>query len=77
MGILLFVIPCICSFFFLSSFFAKDISTTVKDRKIKFGIQVHNDMLYRVIDNGPSAICSSLYLFLFVSFQISFRQVVL
>ena len=29
MGLLLFVLPCICSFFFLSRFFVKDIFTTV------------------------------------------------
>ena len=71
MGILLFVLPCVCSFsFFLSRFFVKDISTTDKDRNFKFGIQAHNDMLYRRIANGPSPICFSLYLFLFLSFQI-------
>ena len=70
MGILLFVLPCVCSFFFLSRFFVKYISTTVKDRNFIFGIQVHNDMLYRGIDNGPSPICSSLNLFLFLSLQI-------
>ena len=36
MGLLLFVLPYICSFFFLSRFFVKDISTTVKDRNLKF-----------------------------------------
>ena len=29
MGILLFVLPCVCPFFFLSKFFVKDIPTTV------------------------------------------------
>ena len=29
MGLFLFVLPCICSFFSLSRFFVKDISTTV------------------------------------------------
>ena len=67
MGILLFVLPCICSFFFLSKFFVKDISTTVKDRNFIFGIQVYNHKLYRGIENGPS-ICSSFYLFLFSFF---------
>ena len=73
MGLFLFVLPCICSFFFLSRFFVKDISTTVEDRNFRFGIQVHNDKLYRGIENGPSPICSSLYLFFFLSLQI-FRQ---
>ena len=42
MGILLFVLPFVCSFFFLSKFFVKNISTTVKDRNFKFGILGHN-----------------------------------
>ena len=70
MGLLLFVLPCICSFFFLSRFFIKDISTTVRVGNFKFGIQVHNDKLYCGIENGPSPICSSLYLFFFLSLQI-------
>ena len=73
MGLLLFVLPCVYSFFFLSRFFVKNISTTVYDRSFKFGIQVHNDKLYRGIENGPSPICSSLCLFFFLSLQI-FRQ---
>ena len=73
MGILLFVLPFVCSFFFLSKFFVKDISTTVKDRNFIFGIQDHNDKLYGVIENGPSPICASLYLFFFLSLQF-FRQ---
>ena len=73
MGILLFVLPFVCSFFFLSKFFVKDISTTVKDRNFIFGIQVYNGKLYRRIENGPSPVCSSLYLFFFLSLQI-FRQ---
>ena len=73
MGLLLFVLPYICSFFFLSRFFVKDIFTAVFDRNFKFGIQVHNDKLYRGLENGPSPICSSLYLFFFLFLQI-FRQ---
>ena len=73
MGLLLFVLPYICSFFFLSRFLVKDIFTTVYDTNFKFGIQVHNDKLYRGIENGPSPIISSLYLFFFLSLQI-FRQ---
>ena len=72
-SLLLLILPCIYLFFFLSTFFVKDISTTVQDRNFKFGIQVHNDKLYRGIENGPSPICSSLYLFFFLSLQI-FRQ---
>ena len=73
MDLLLFVLPYISSVFFLSRFFAKDIFTTVEDRNFKFGIQVHNDKLYGGIENGPSPICSSLYLFFFLFLQI-FRQ---
>ena len=65
MGILLFVLPFVCSFFFLSKFFVKNISTTVKDRNFKFGTLGHNDKLYCGIENGPSPICSSLYFFYF------------
>ena len=64
-GLLLFVLLYV--FFFLSRFFFKDISTTVYDRNFKFGIQVHNDKLYRGIESGPSRICSSLYLSFFLS----------
>ena len=75
MGILLFVLPCVCPFFFLSNFFVKDISTTVKDRNFIFGIQVHNDKLYRGIANGHSPVCSSFCLFLFLSFQIFVKDI--
>ena len=64
MGLLLLFFP-MFFFFFLSRFFFKDISTTVLDRNFEFGIQVHNDKLYRGIENGPSPICSSLNLFFF------------
>ena len=57
-------------FSFFPNFCVKDISTTVKDRNFIFGIQVHNDKLYRGIANGHSPICSSLCLSLFLSFQI-------
>ena len=69
MGLLLFVLPFICSFFFPSRFFVKDISTTVKDRNFKSGIQVHNDKLYHGTENGPSPVCSS-QCFFFLSLQI-------
>ena len=73
MSFLLFVLPYICSFFFLSRFFVKDIFTTVKVRTFKIGIQVHNDKLYCGIENRPSRICSSLYLFFF-SFSPDFSS---
>ena len=41
-AILLFILPCICPFFFISTFFIKDISTTMLDRKFIFGIQNNN-----------------------------------
>ena len=52
---LLLVYPCIF-FFFLSIFFVKDISTTVKHRKFIFCIQVDNDKLYCGIENEPSPV---------------------
>ena len=67
--LLLFVLPCVCSFFFLSRCFVKDISTTVKDRNFKFGIQVYNDMLYRGIENGPA------FFYLFLSVFVHFFSV--
>ena len=60
MGLLLFVLPYVDSFFFLSRFLVKDISTTVYDRNFKFGIEVCNDKLYCEIANRHSPICSSL-----------------
>ena len=72
-SLLLFVLPFICSFFFLSRFFVKDISTTILDRNFKSGIQVHNDKLYRGIENGPSPICSS-HCLVFFSFSPDFSS---
>ena len=69
MGLLLFVLPYICSFFFLSRFFVKDISTTVKYRNFKFGIEVRIDKLYCEIANGRSPICSSLPFSIFPDFS--------
>ena len=67
-GILLFVLPYICSFFFLSRFFVKDISTTVKGSNFKFGIEVRIDKLYCEIANGHSPIRSSLPFSIFPDF---------
>ena len=47
MGILLFVLPCVCSFFVLARFFVKDISTTVKDRNLKSSCEVLNKLKSR------------------------------
>ena len=69
MGLLLFVLPYIYSFS-VSRIFVKDISTTIKDRNFKFGKEIRNDKLYCGIANGRSPVCSSLYLFLFLSLQI-------
>ena len=77
MGLLLFVLPFICSFFFLSRFVVKFNHTTIYYRNFKSGIQVHNDKLYHGIENMPSPICSSLCFFSFspdVSSKISPQQ---
>ena len=70
MGLLLFVHSYIYSFFFLSRFFIKDISTTVYDRNFKFGIEVRNNKLYREIANGHSPICSSIPFSFFPDFSL-------
>ena len=75
MSLLLSVIHCIFSFFFLSRFFVKDISTTVQDRNFKFGIQVDKDKLCHRIENGPSPISLSLYFFFFLSLQIFVKDI--
>ena len=66
MGILLFVLPCVFPFFFLSRFFLKDISTAIKDSNFKFGIQVNNDMLNRGIENEH---LSYVFFLVFVPFS--------
>ena len=59
-------------------FFVKDFSTTLQARKLIFGIQIDDDMLYGWIANQPSPAYSSLYLSNFLSFHTSndeiFRQ---
>ena len=56
------------SIFLLSTFFVKDISTTINDRNwFIFGKKNTNDKLYRGIDNCP--VCFSLYLLSFRSAQ--------
>ena len=44
------------SFFFLSTFLVKDISTTILDRKFIFGIQKNSDKLYFGIETQLSFI---------------------
>ena len=48
--------------------FIKDFCETVQARVFIFGMQVDNDVLYRMIVNQPSATYSSLYLSDFLSF---------
>ena len=72
MEMLLFVLPCVCSFSFFSRFFIEDIVTTVLDRNFKFGIQVYNDKLYSGIENGSFTICSSLFFSFFFFFFCSY-----
>ena len=50
-------------------FLIKDFFETVKARVFIFGMQVHNDVLYRRIPNRPSQAYSSLYLSDFLSFH--------
>ena len=80
-SLLLFVLPCIIMFTFLSPhafstvIFVKDISKTIQDRNFIFGIQVGNDKLYLWIENDPYSICSSLYLFFFLSLHIFVKDI--
>ena len=47
--------------------FVKDFSETVQARVFIFGMQIDNDVLYRVIANQPTPAYSSLYLSIFLS----------
>ena len=69
-SLLLLILPCIFLFFFLSTFFVKDVCETVQARVFIFGMQVDNDVLYLGIANQPSPAYSSLYLSNFLSFHI-------
>ena len=76
MGLLLFVLPCICSFFFLSRYFVKDISTTVKDRHLKFRIRFTTTSCIVGLKMGPLLfvlpyICSFFFLSRFFVKDIS------
>ena len=66
-GILLFILPCICPFFFLSAFLSKISLQLYKIEKFIFDIQNNNDKLYRGIDNQLCPVCPSLYLISFLS----------
>ena len=50
-------------------FFVKDFCETVQARRVIFGMQVDNDVLYRGIANQPSPAYFSLYLSDFLSFH--------
>ena len=43
----------------MMKFFVKDFCETVQARVVIFGMQVNNDVLYRVIANQPSPAYSS------------------
>ena len=68
-----------CFFLYLLFFsFSPDFSSKISLQPFKIEtsnlvIQVHNDKLYRGIENGPFPICSSLYLFFF-SFSPDFSS---
>ena len=74
----------VCSFMYMFTFlslhvfstviFFKDISKTIYDRTFIFGIQVDKNKLYRGVENGLSYICSSLFLFFFVSLYIFLQR---
>ena len=51
----------------MMKFLVKDFSKTVLARVFIFGMQVDNDVLYRVIANQPTPAYSFLYLSIFLS----------
>ena len=53
----------------MMNFFLKDFCETVQARRVIFGMQVDNDVLYRWIANQPSPAYSSLYLSTLLSFH--------
>ena len=57
----------VCPFSFLPTFFLKDNSITIKDRKLIFGVKVDKGKLNRRIENWLSTVYPSLYLFLCLS----------
>ena len=50
---------CIFSFFFLSTFFVKDITTTIWDRKFIFSIRNDIEQMYHGIETWLCPVCSS------------------
>ena len=52
-------------------FFVKDFCETIEARVVIFGMQIDDDVLYRGIENQPSAAYSSMYMYLsdFLSFH--------
>ena len=54
----------------MMKFFIKDFCETVQARVVIFGMQVDNDVLYRLIANRISPAYSYLYLSDFMSFHI-------
>ena len=62
-----FVTYCPFLVFSFSSDFSSKISSQPFKKEASNGIHVYNDRLYCGNENGPSPICSSLYLFFFLS----------
>ena len=75
-GLLLLIHPFISSFCFLSNFqtlkfFVTLFSGTVKPRRLKLGTNLDSGHMYHVKWNQAAAVYSSLYIFIFLSLQIS------
>ena len=71
MSLLLLVLPCIC-FFSVSPYFSSKISPQLYNTKFIFCIQIDNEKLYRGIENQPTPVCSSLYMFT-SGFQVALK----
>ena len=66
-GILLFILPCICSFFFSPHFFSKISPQLYKIESSYLAYRITNYKLHRGIDKQLCPVCSSLYFYLFLS----------
>ena len=61
---------CLC----VNFFFVKKFSGTTVPRILKFGTNIGYDKLYCVLKNQPHMAYQSLYLSIFLSFQIFFSS---
>ena len=66
---------CVCVSLCVNFFFVKDFSGTTVPRILKFGTNIGYDKLYCVLKNQPHMAYQSLYLSIFLSFQLFFHLI--